>query len=41
MNVSAAEVLGAEMWVYWEGAGLEGAVPRLLQLGRMAKLRTI
>ena len=29
VNVSAAEVLAAEMWVSWEGAGLEGALPRL------------
>ena len=31
VNVGAEEVLAAEMWVYWEGAGLEGAAPRLFQ----------
>ena len=34
VNVSAAEVLAAEIWVYWKSAGLEGSSAEVVSMGK-------
>ena len=41
VNVSGEEVLAAEMWVYWEGAGLEGSSAEVVSREKIAKLKMV